>query len=121
MISRNGKSGHGEAGLSDLDGFEGELCKSLNDRSLGNVGSQGVKGIGIGEIWDVTPVDGHTRTVEKSAVFCLASIRNKKKEYETGKEDYERFISKWSLNLFHSSSLSLHLALSISFQFLPVS
>ena len=37
------------------------------------------------------PVDGHTNTVESSAVFCLALIR---KEYETGKEDYERFISK---------------------------
>ena len=35
-----------------------------------------------------------THTVEISAVFCLSRIRNKRKEYETEKEDYERFISK---------------------------
>ena len=35
-----------------------------------------------------------TDTVEISAVICLSRICNKRKEYETGKEDYERFISK---------------------------
>ena len=30
-LYRNGHSGHGQAGLFGLDGYEGELCKSLND------------------------------------------------------------------------------------------